>query len=71
VAVVDLATGRRLAHLQFQSGVEEIFAVEVLPGSRFPAVSGPHPAADGVPPIWSAPDPDHSPASPHLTRIPE
>src|SRR5262249_32757421 len=24
VAVVDLATGRRLAHLQFQSGVEEI-----------------------------------------------
>jgi uncharacterized protein (TIGR03032 family) len=55
VAVVDLGSGRRLAHLEFQSGVEEIFAVEVLPGVRFPAVSGPYPELDGVPTIWSAP----------------
>jgi uncharacterized protein (TIGR03032 family) len=61
VAVVDLRTGRRLAHIEFQSGVEEIFAVEVLPGIRFPAVSGPHPTADGVPTIWSAPDPGLTP----------
>jgi uncharacterized protein (TIGR03032 family) len=55
VAVIDLRTGRSVAHLEFQSGVEEIFAVEVLPGVRFPAVSGPYPAVDGVPTIWSAP----------------
>jgi uncharacterized protein (TIGR03032 family) len=55
VAVVELASGRRLAHLEFQAGVEEIFAVEVLPGVRFPAVSGPYPEVDGVPTIWSAP----------------
>jgi uncharacterized protein (TIGR03032 family) len=55
VAVVELASGRRLAHLEFQAGVEEIFAVEVLPGMRFPAVSGPYPEVDGVATIWSAP----------------
>jgi uncharacterized protein (TIGR03032 family) len=60
VAVVELRTGRRLAHLEFLSGVEEIFAVQVLPGIRFPAVSGPYPEVDGVPTIWSAPDPGRS-----------
>lgn len=56
VAIVDLRTGRRLAHLELQSGVEEIFAVQVLPGIRFPALSGPYPEVDGVPTIWSAPE---------------
>lgn len=55
VAIVDLRTGQRLAHLEFESGVEEIFSVQVLPGIRFPAVSGPYPEVDGVPTIWSAP----------------
>jgi uncharacterized protein (TIGR03032 family) len=59
VGIVDLRTGRLLAHLEFLSGVEEIFAVTVLPGIRFPAVSGPYPEADGVPTIWSAPDSEH------------
>jgi uncharacterized protein (TIGR03032 family) len=58
IGIVDLRTGRLLAHLEFQSGVEEIFAVEVLPGTRFPAVSGPHPQTDGVPTIWNAPAPE-------------
>jgi uncharacterized protein (TIGR03032 family) len=58
IAVVDLRTGQHLAFLEFQSGVEEIFAVGVLPGIRFPAVSGPHSAVDGSPAIWRAPDPD-------------
>jgi uncharacterized protein (TIGR03032 family) len=61
VGIVDLRSGRLVAHLEFQSGVEEIFAIEVLPGMRFPALSGPYPETDGVPTIWSAPDPDHSP----------
>ncbi len=56
VAMVDLRTGRRVAHLEFHSGVDEIFAVAVLPGIRFPALSGPYPEADGVQTIWSAPN---------------
>src|SRR5262249_625863 len=62
VRIVDLRSGRLVAHLEFCSGVEEIFAVEVLPGIRWPAISGPYPEADGVPTVWSAPDPDHLPA---------
>ena len=61
VGVVDLTTGRLIAHLEFKSGVEEIFAIHVLRGIRFPALSGPHSEVDGVPAIWSAPDPDHLP----------
>jgi uncharacterized protein (TIGR03032 family) len=56
VGIVDLRTGRLVAHLEFQSGVEEIFAVQVLPGIRFPALSGPYAELDGVPEIWSAPE---------------
>jgi uncharacterized protein (TIGR03032 family) len=58
VGVVALRSGRLAAHLEFLSGVEEIFAIETLPGIRLPAVFGPDPDADGVPTIWSAPDPD-------------
>jgi hypothetical protein len=61
VGVVDLTTGRLIAHLEFKSGVEEIFAIHLLPGIRSPALSGPHPEVDGVPTVWCAPDPDHLP----------
>jgi uncharacterized protein (TIGR03032 family) len=61
IGIVDLRAGQLLAHLEFQSGVEEIFAVEVLRGIRFPAVSGPYPEADGVPTVWNAPAPEAMP----------
>jgi uncharacterized protein (TIGR03032 family) len=38
VWVVDLTTGRTVAFVQFQGAVQEIFAVQVLPRSRFPDV---------------------------------
>jgi uncharacterized protein (TIGR03032 family) len=57
VGVVKLGTGRNIAHLEFQSGVEEIFDVQVLPGMRFPVVCGPFAAQDGQQPIWIAPEP--------------
>ena len=60
VAVVDLATGRRMAFLEFQSGVDEIFDVQLLPGMLFPALSGPNPVLDGGAPVWLAPDPRSS-----------
>jgi uncharacterized protein (TIGR03032 family) len=40
VAVVDLRRGQVVGLLEFQTAVEEIFAVEVLPGVRFPEVVG-------------------------------
>jgi uncharacterized protein (TIGR03032 family) len=55
VGVVDLGTGRLAAHLEFVTGVEEIFDVQVLPGARCPALSGPYPSLDGATPIWTVP----------------
>jgi uncharacterized protein (TIGR03032 family) len=40
VAAVDLEAGRVAELLEFQSAVEEIFDVQVLPGVRFPEVIG-------------------------------
>jgi uncharacterized protein (TIGR03032 family) len=55
VAVVDMMSGRNVAYLEFQSGVEEIFDVQVLPGLRCPLLSGPFAVAEGTPPIWVLP----------------
>jgi uncharacterized protein (TIGR03032 family) len=40
IDVVDLRSGRLVAFLEFQSAVEEIFDVQLLPGMRFPEVLG-------------------------------
>lgn len=58
VVAVDLATGRPLASLTFQSGVEEIFDVRVLPGIRCPSLSGPFADQEAAPAIWSVPLPN-------------
>jgi hypothetical protein len=36
VCVVELATGRVVAVLRFETGVQEVFAVALLPGRRWP-----------------------------------
>ncbi len=36
VWVVDILTGQTVAFVKFEDGVQEIFAVQVLPGRRFP-----------------------------------
>jgi len=36
VWVVHIETGQTLGFLRFESGVQEIFAVQVLPNTRFP-----------------------------------
>jgi uncharacterized protein (TIGR03032 family) len=56
VGVVDLLTGRLVAHLEFMTGVEEIFDVQVVPGTRCLALSGPYPSLDGAAPIWTVPE---------------
>jgi uncharacterized protein (TIGR03032 family) len=40
VAVVDWRSGRVVASLEFQTAVEEIFDVQLLPGLRYPEVIG-------------------------------
>ncbi len=40
VAAVDLRNGHVIAFLEFQTAVEEIFDVQLLPGLRFPEVIG-------------------------------
>jgi uncharacterized protein (TIGR03032 family) len=57
VGVVDLGTGRLMAHLEFMTGVEEIFDVQVVPGARCVALSGPYVGLDGAASIWTVPQP--------------
>jgi uncharacterized protein (TIGR03032 family) len=52
---VDLRTGAVAAHLEFCTGVEEIFDVQVLPGIVFPYVSGPAAENDVGAPLWTVP----------------
>ena len=40
VAAVDVPAGRVIGLLEFQTAVEEIFDVQLLPGVRFPEVVG-------------------------------
>jgi uncharacterized protein (TIGR03032 family) len=47
VWAVEVATGQTLAFLQFQAGVQEVFAVQVLPGVRFPELLTDDPAVIG------------------------
>lgn len=64
VGVVDLTSGRLVAHLEFLTSVEEIFDLEVLPGTRCPVLSGPYASLDGAAPIWTVPQPAHAPERP-------
>ncbi len=58
VAVVDLEASRTVATLSFESGVDEIFDVAVLPGVRAAAMRGPFALQDGRPTIWAVPEPE-------------
>jgi uncharacterized protein (TIGR03032 family) len=40
IAAIDLRSGRTIAFLEFQTAVEEIFDVQLLPGIRYPEVLG-------------------------------
>jgi uncharacterized protein (TIGR03032 family) len=55
LVVVDLRTGGHAARLEFHTGVEEVFDVQVLPGITFPYVSGPWAERDTGQPVWTVP----------------
>jgi uncharacterized protein (TIGR03032 family) len=53
--VLDLHSGSVVAHLEFRSGVEEIFDVQILPGINCPYISGPDAERDTGQPLWTVP----------------
>src|SRR5262245_9857034 len=55
VAVIDMRRGKAVAYIEFKSGVEEIFAVEVVPNAKCPFISGPTPTDDDASAVWVVP----------------
>lgn len=55
VAVVDLRTGKKIEHMEFVSGVEEVFDVQILHGVTNPFIGGVHSHVDASPVVWSVP----------------
>jgi len=55
VWIVSLQSGTIEGHLEFNTGVEEIFDVQVLPGAVAPYVSGPAAEKDAGEPLWTVP----------------
>lgn len=58
VGVVNWRTGQPVASLEFETGVEEIFDVQVIPNSRCTAICGPRPDQDSAQDIWIVPQLD-------------
>ena len=63
VGVMDLATGKTVATFEFESGIEEVFDVQVLPESRCVALGGERPDAGQEEEIWVVP-PEEAAAPP-------
>src|SRR5262249_9158399 len=55
VALIDMRRGKAVAYIEFKTGVEEIFAVEVIPQARCPFISGPTPTDDDTAAVWMVP----------------
>ena len=55
LGIVNLATGNLVGTFWFDSGVEEVFAVTVLPGYHNPVLIGPDTEVDGTQIIWRVP----------------
>jgi uncharacterized protein (TIGR03032 family) len=55
LAVINLSSGAVDALLWFHSGIEEVFAVSVLPGWRNPALIGPDITTDDSQSVWLVP----------------
>jgi len=69
VGVIDLTTGDTVATFEFESGIEEIFDVQVLPDSRCVALGGERPDAGREEEIWVVPPgTGHAPAASRAGR---
>ncbi len=57
VVVLDTRSGRSVAYLEFETGVEEIFDIQVVPGARCASITGPYPVEDDASDVWVVPPP--------------
>ena len=57
LGIVDINSGRTIATLSFKTGVEELFAVETLPGVVNPKFSGPSSVPGAEDEVWIVPPP--------------
>ncbi|MEL6110741.1 MAG: TIGR03032 family protein, partial [Planctomycetota bacterium] len=55
LVVVDLLSGQSVAFLEFESGVEELFDIQVIAGATRTAICGPYPKEDEQLPVWVVP----------------
>ena len=60
LVVIDMISGKSVAFLEFETGVEELFDVQMIPGARRTVICGPFPAEDQQTPTWVVPRPDQS-----------
>ncbi|MEO1530343.1 MAG: TIGR03032 family protein, partial [Planctomycetota bacterium] len=69
LVVVDLLTGQSVAFLEFESGVEELFDVQVVPGAGRTAICGPYPKEDEQLPVWVVPRPEQVESLTRASRV--
>ncbi|MEO1617468.1 MAG: TIGR03032 family protein [Planctomycetota bacterium] len=55
IVVIDLKSSRSVAFLEFESGVDELFDVQVIPRAKRTELRGPFPREDNQPPVWVVP----------------
>ena len=55
LTVLDLESGTIVGNLEFHSGVNEVFDIQVLPGISFPYISGPLAEQNSRQPLWTIP----------------
>lgn len=60
VVVVDLVSGSCVAYLEFKSGVEELFDVQIISDALSPVICGPYPVEDDQAPVWVIPKPSQT-----------
>lgn len=58
IVAIDWTSGKSLAFLEFEGGVEELFDVQVIEGAQRTAICGPYPRVDEQLPVWVVPRPD-------------
>jgi hypothetical protein len=56
VDVIELESGQSVSRLELSPSIHETFDVQVLPGVRCPAISGPYNTKDGSQPMWIVPE---------------
>ncbi|WP_197454973.1 TIGR03032 family protein [Stieleria varia] len=56
IVVVDMISAKSVAYLEFESGVEELFDVQVISDSKRTVICGPFPNEDGQTPVWVVPN---------------